>query len=46
MTTESLLEIDSDQLFEKHTISEIKIIQGKIQNEIEKKKEELRIMVG
>lgn len=46
MPAQSLLEINPDELFEKHTIAEIKNIQIKIQNEIEQKREELRTMVG
>lgn len=38
--------IDVDQLFEKHNVSEIDGINTKLKHEIEKKREELRTMVG
>ncbi|PSN54283.1 hypothetical protein C0J52_06981 [Blattella germanica] len=46
MPVQNLLEIDTDKLFEEHTISEIIEIQKKLQAEIERKREELRTMVG
>lgn len=46
MPAQTLLDINSDKLFEKHTIPEIKAIEIEIRNEIEKKREELRTMVG
>lgn len=41
-----MLDTDPDKIFEEKTISEIEAIQKKIQDEIERKKEELRTMVG
>ncbi|KAK7116850.1 conserved oligomeric Golgi complex subunit 1-like isoform X2 [Littorina saxatilis] len=38
--------VDTNQLFEKHTIEEIRDREKKIRAEIEKKKEDLRVMVG
>lgn len=46
MTTSSLLDIDVDSLFEQCSISEIDLVHKKLQQSIEAKKEELRIMVG
>ncbi|KAK3915111.1 Conserved oligomeric Golgi complex subunit 1 [Frankliniella fusca] len=46
MVPSSMLDIDPDKLFEEKSISEIEIVQKKIQDEIERKKEELRTMVG
>ncbi|KAI5722001.1 hypothetical protein M8J76_002161 [Diaphorina citri] len=42
----SLLEVDPHQLFETHSVSDIEQVRIKIRHEIEKKKEELRVMVG
>lgn len=41
-----MLDIDPDKIFEEKSIQEIETIQKKIQDEIERKKEELRTMVG
>lgn len=41
----SFLNLDVNKVFEQHNISEIEVINRNIQNEIEKKKEELRTMV-
>lgn len=41
----SYLKLDVDKVFEQHSINEIEGIHRDIQNEIEKKKEELRTMV-
>ena len=41
-----LLDIEPDKLFEKYTVSEIENVQKSINNEIERKKEELRTLVG
>lgn len=41
-----MLDLDVDNLFEKHSVSEIETVNQQIRNEIEKKKEELRSMVG
>lgn len=41
----SYLNLDVNKVFEQHSISEIEVINRDIQNEIEKKKEELRTMV-
>lgn len=46
MTTTSLLDIDVDALFEQCQIAEIDLVHKKLQQSIEAKKEELRIMVG
>jgi hypothetical protein len=46
MPVQNLLDIDTDKLFEDHTISEILETQKKLQTEIERKREELRTMVG
>ncbi|KAL0271684.1 UNVERIFIED_CONTAM: hypothetical protein PYX00_008698 [Menopon gallinae] len=46
MSLQSLVVINSDKLFEENGIDRIKAIQLQIQNEIEKKREELRTMVG
>ncbi|XP_012251073.2 conserved oligomeric Golgi complex subunit 1 [Athalia rosae] len=42
----NLLELDIKEVFEKHTIKEIEQIQKKIQNESERKKVDLRTLVG
>lgn len=39
------LNLDVNRIFEQYTISEIDVVNREIQNEIEKKKEELRTMV-
>lgn len=41
-----MLDLDVENLFEKHSVSEIEGISKQIRNEIEKKREELRTMVG
>lgn len=41
-----MLDTDPDKIFEEKSIIEIEAIQKKIQDEIERKKEELRTMVG
>ena len=46
MPDNNLLNIDPNVLFEQHSITEIDEIQKKLLLEIERKKEELRIMVG
>lgn len=46
MPVQNLLDINPDKLFEDHTISEILETQKKLQAEIERKREELRTMVG
>lgn len=46
MTTSNLLDIDVNSLFEQCTISEVDLVHKKLQECIEAKKEELRIMVG
>lgn len=45
MTT-NYLDLDINKLFEKHTIKEIEEIQKKIQLESDRKKIELRTLVG
>lgn len=46
MSQPSLLEIIPEQLFQTHSISDIDQVQKKLQYEIERKREELRAMVG
>lgn len=46
MLTTNMLDIDPDKIFEEKSVSEIEVIQKKIQDEVERKKEELRTMVG
>ncbi|KAG7200581.1 hypothetical protein KM043_001141 [Ampulex compressa] len=46
MTTTNYLDLDIDKLFEEHTIKEIEEIQKKIQQESDRKKIELRTLVG
>ncbi|XP_011143993.1 conserved oligomeric Golgi complex subunit 1 isoform X2 [Harpegnathos saltator] len=46
MTTTNYLDLDINKLFEKHTIKEIEEIQKKIQLESDRKKIELRTLVG
>lgn len=38
--------LDVNRIFEQYSISEIDVVNREIQNEIEKKKEELRTMVN
>lgn len=46
MSQPNLLDIVPDQLFQAHYISDIDQVQKKLQYEIERKREELRAMVG
>ena len=46
MPTQTLLNINPDKLFEDHNVGEIQSIQIQLQNEMEKKREDLRTMVG
>lgn len=46
MTSVKVLSFEPDTLFEQHNISEIDQIHKKLQNDIERKKEELRTNVG
>ncbi|XP_017889785.1 conserved oligomeric Golgi complex subunit 1 isoform X2 [Ceratina calcarata] len=46
MTTTNYLDLDINKLFEEHTIKEIEAIQKKIQHESDRKKIELRTLVG
>lgn len=46
MASEKVLSFEPDTLFEQHNISEIDQIHKKLQNDIERKKEELRTNVG
>ena len=46
MTTTNYLDLDINKLFEQHTIKEIEEIQKKIQLESDRKKLELRTLVG
>jgi hypothetical protein len=45
MATANLINLDVDQVFEQSTVSEIEVVNRKIQAEIELKREELRTMV-
>lgn len=42
----NLIDIDPTSIFEQHNIADVIEIHKSLQNEIEKKKEELRMMVG
>ncbi|CAH4021526.1 unnamed protein product [Pieris brassicae] len=46
MAHSNLLEVVPDQLFQTHSIAEIDQVQKKLQYEVERKREELRAMVG
>ncbi|XP_038222006.1 conserved oligomeric Golgi complex subunit 1 isoform X2 [Zerene cesonia] len=46
MAYNNLLEVEPEQLFQTHSIVEIDQVQKKLQYEIERKREELRAMVG
>lgn len=46
MSEPNLLEIVPEQLFQKCSITEVDQVQKKLQYEIERKREELRAMVG
>lgn len=46
MAQDKFLDIVPNHLFEAHTISEIDQIQKKLQYEVERKREDLRYMVG
>lgn len=46
MPAQSLLDINPDKLFEEYSITEVQSIQLQLQNEIERKREDLRTMVG
>lgn len=46
MTTNNYLDLDINKLFQEHTIKEIEEIQKKIQLECDRKKIELRTLVG
>lgn len=46
MNSENLLNIDVDKLFEKHNVHEIDEIHRKIEQEMENKKEHLKVMVS
>lgn len=46
MPQPSLLDIVPEQLFQTHSITEIDHVQKKLQYEIERKREDLRAMVG
>lgn len=46
MSELDLVNIDTDKLFEQYTVSEILEIHKKIQVELDKKRQELRYMVG
>ena len=46
MTGKQLLDLDINKLFEEHTVKDIEQIQKKIQYESDRKKIELRTLVG
>lgn len=46
MSQPNLLDIVPDQLFQNHFIADIDQVQKKLQYEIERKREDLRAMVG
>lgn len=46
LSTSSLLNLNVDTLFEQHGVADITLVNKKIQEVIEEKKEELRTMVG
>lgn len=46
MLQQNLLDIDPEKLFQSHYINDIDQVQKKLQYEIERKREELRAMVG
>lgn len=46
MNTDNLLTLDVDKLFESHSVSEIDGIHRKIQDEVEVKKENIRVEVS
>lgn len=46
MAATDLLNLDVEQIFEQNNVSEIEVINRKVQAEIEKKREELRMMVN
>lgn len=46
MSQPNLLDINPDQLFQNHSIADIDQVQKKLQYEIERKREDLRAMVG
>ena len=46
MSTANLINLDVDEMFEQHNVSEIENINRKVQAEIENKREELRTMVN
>lgn len=46
MTSTQLLDINVDTLFEQHGIGDIDQIHRRLQNNVEEKREELRMMVG
>lgn len=46
MAAMNLLNLDVDQIFEQNSVNEIEVINRKVQAEIEKKREELRMMVN
>jgi len=46
LTTEQLLEVSPDKLLETHTVAEAEAVSKQLSREVEKKREELRVMVG
>lgn len=46
MISQGLLNVNADKLFQQLTVEEIEDVRKKLNNEIERKREELRMMVG
>lgn len=46
MISQSLLNVNADKLFQQLTVEEIEDVRKKLNHEIERKREELRMMVG
>lgn len=46
MSADKFLDLDINKLFEEYTIKDIELIQKQIQNESDRKKIELRTLVG
>ena len=46
LSTEQLLQLSPDQLLTDHTVAEAAAVGRQLQREVDKKREELRIMVG
>ena len=46
LSTEQLLQLSPDKLLETHTVSEAEVVGQQLAKEVERKREELRVMVG